>query len=172
MGKKGPIVLSMQKSFKILKYHLKLEFWALKKILISYVFVSEVGLIPVQPGLNPVQGGPIVVHPGLDSVLSRVSSTDFEIVMGKDILLRKPIGGDNIICQLGTHLTGIDLPNDWDFQFSKSFQKNIQFCLGIELGFIVEPKDTNIAPSFAESSTSLIFCGILLKLPFLQLDLT
>ena len=66
----------MQKSFKILKYHLKLEFWALKKILISYVFVSEVGLIPVQPGLNPVQGGPIVVHPGLDSVLSRVSSTE------------------------------------------------------------------------------------------------
>ena len=38
--------------------------------------MSEVGLIPVQPGLNPVQGGPIVVHPGLDSVLSRVSSTE------------------------------------------------------------------------------------------------
>ena len=75
MAKKRPIVLSMQKSFKILKYHLKLEFWALKKISISNVFVSEVGLIPVQPGLNPVQGGPIVVHPGLDSVLSRVSST-------------------------------------------------------------------------------------------------
>ena len=72
---KVTIVLGRQKSFKILKYHLNLEFWALKFFLISYVFVSEVGLIPVQPGLNPVQGGPIVVHPGLDSVLSRVSST-------------------------------------------------------------------------------------------------
>ena len=40
----------------------------IEKFLISYIFVSEVGLIPVQ-------AGPIVVHPGLDSVLSRVSST-------------------------------------------------------------------------------------------------
>ena len=59
----------------------------------------------------------------LEARLSSVGDEDFEVLMGQDVVLRQPLGQENVGWQV-SHLTRLPLPDDSLFQSAESVKDN------------------------------------------------